>query len=543
MRGGRWSVRTVPNRCLRLVLVSIVAGVGCKPLEDPVFELKSLDLSAIPLRVPEGAGLVSIPVSLTHPATRDLSANYHTVDLSAQSDCQVPDFEVTAGRLVWSAGEVAAALQIWIDDDDLAETDEQLKLVFDDPAGALPSESQEIVVEIADDDRTALIDARVSFGVEPNSTLDQSKLLQNALDEAAASGRGVVVLAPGDYEITSVALRPGTTLSGPLAQLHRPAHSAFDVRTLVIQHSGEFDSAPTLVEGVSIDGRRELQGAYVGYERQLANLVAVAGDPRSRGRLQLTVQNLSVSAGTGDGINVGPNVDGRLCHVHGQDLWRDMLSVRGGDTRLRVRDLDANASEGKSGLWFDGGTRGFSGTRYLDIELEDLRLQTGDVEIDVSDASRVTVERLVMTEPPFRLAAPGSSVRISDSVIMSGPRVPSNNYWGQFQDVEVRNSTLRVAESAESGADPVASETTEADRELTAVRIEWPAPMAGVVATGTLHFENCFFDRANDVEASDTVYAVTSRNQGPTIRVVASTLSPAFKDWFAPDCTDCRQDP
>lgn len=292
---------------------------------------------------------------------------------------------------------------------------------------------------------TALIDARASFGVEPNSTLDQSKPLQNALDEAAARGRGVVVLAPGDYEVTSVALHPGTTLSGPFAQLHRPARSAVDVKTLVIKHSGDLDSAPTLVEGISIDGRRALQGAYVGYERELANLVEVSGDPRTRGRLRLSLENLTMIAGTGDGISVGTNVDGRLCHVHGQDLWRDMLSVRGGDTKLRVRDLDANASEGKSGLWFDGGTRGFSGTRHLDIELEDLRLETGDVEIDVSDASRVTVERLVMTQAPFRLAAPGSSVRISDSVIVSGPRVPSNNYWGEFQDVEVRNSTLRVS--------------------------------------------------------------------------------------------------
>jgi Calx-beta domain len=525
------------------MLGPLAVGVGCRPLEDAVFELDGLDLSAPPRRVPEGAGLVSIPVSLTRPATREISVSYHTLDLTAQSDCQVPDFEVTSGKLVWPTGERVATLQIWIDDDELAETDEQLKLVFDDPAGALPGNSRELVIEIADDDRTLLIDARASFGVEPNSTLDQSNLLQNALDEAATSGRGVVLLAPGDYEITSVALRPGTTLSGPLAQLHRPPSSAADVKTLVIEHSGELDSAPTLVEGVSIDGRRDRQGAYVGYERELANLVAVAGDPKLRGRLQLSLENLTVSAGTGDGINVGTNVDGRLCHVHGQDLWRDMLSVRGGDTRLRVRDLDANASQGKSGLWFDGGTRGFSGTRHLDIELEDLRLETGDVEIDVSDGSRVTVERLVMTEAPFRLAAPGSAVRISNSVLMSGMRVPSHNYWGQFQDVEVRNSTLRVSESAEAGGDVVASETAEADRELTAVRIEWPAPAAGVVATGTLLFEGCFFDRANDVEASDTVYAVTSRSQGPTIRVVSSTLAPSFKDWFAPDCADCRLEP
>jgi hypothetical protein len=75
------------------------------------------------------------------------------------------------------------------------------------------------------------------------------------------------------------------------------------------------------------------------------------------------------------------------------------------------------------------------------------------------------------------------------------------------------------------------------------VNIEWPAEDAGVVASGVLLFENCSFESANDVEASDTVYAIMSPSQGPTIRVVASTLAPSFEDWFAPDCADCRLEP
>jgi hypothetical protein len=526
-----------------LCLIQLALGVGCEQIDDAVFELDNLDLSGEPWRVLEGAGSISIPIGLSRPAKSQVSFSYHTLDLAAQSDCQVPDFEATAGRLFWPAGERVATLRLWINDDELAETDEQLKLVFDDPTGSLLAASRELVIEIGDDDRTALIDARASFGVEPNIAVDQSDLLQSALDEAATSGRGVVVLAAGDYEITSVTVRPGTTVSGPFARLHRPARSAAETKTLVVEHSGELDSAPTLVEGVSIDGRRDEQGAYVGYERQLANLIAVAGDPKLPGRLHVSLEEVTVSSGTGDGINVGTNVDGRLCHVHGQDLWRDMLSARGGDTKLRVRGLDANASKGKSGLWFDGGTKGFSGTRRLDIELEDLKLETGDVEIDVSDESRVSVERLVMMDAPFRLVAPGSSVKISDSVLMSGVRVPSNNYWGQFQEVEVRNSTLRVSESAEAGTEPFASEPVESDQSLIAVNIEWPGEDAAGVASGVLLFENCSFDSASDVEPSDTVYAVMSPSQGPTIRVVGSTLSPTFKDWFAPDCADCRLEP
>jgi len=58
-----------------------------------------------------------------------------------------------------------------------------------------------------------------------------------------------------------------------------------------------------------------------------------------------------------------------------------------------------------------------------------------------------------------------------------------------------------------------------------------------------LLFENCEFDQASDVEATDTVYAVNSLTQGPTIRVVSSTLAPSFAGFFAPGCTDCRVQP
>jgi Calx-beta domain len=533
-----------PPRSPTLAGLALLAlSVGCSPLEDPVFEVVGLALAIEPIRIPEAAGVVSIPVRLTRPTDREVAVSYHALGMTAQNGCQVPDFEAPAGKLVWPAGTSLASLQVWIQDDTLAETDERLKLVFEDAQGILLGAPSELSIEIVDDDRSELIDARASYGVQPNSPLDQSRALQAALDAAAASARGVVVLAAGDYELASVSVHPGTTLSGRLATLHRPAHSAVDVKTLIVEHSGQLDSAPTLIEGVHLDGRRDQQGAFLSYERESANLIDVAGDPALPGRLEISLEDLSLSAGTGDGLEVGTNVDANLCHLQGNDLWRDMLSVRGGNTRVRVRDLDATASSGKTGLWFDGGTPGYSGTHHLDLELEDLRLETGDLELEVSDASQVSVKGLIMTEPPFRLVALGSFVTIADSVITAGIRAPSNNYWGPFQDVAIKDSTLRISENDDTGTEPTATETVEADRVLSPMLIQWTLAGTTDVPAGNLSIDNCRFDQPSNAEPTDTLYAVNSKGPGPTIRITGSVLPPSFKSWFAPGCVDCLATP
>src|SRR5690606_14906345 len=97
-------------------------------------------------------------------------------------------------------------------DDDLAELDERLALVLDPIDGLPQSSGAHFELSIADDDRTGIIHAS-DFGVLPGRASDQSADLGRALDAAADQGRGVVVMAPGDYEIASVEVRPGTTLS------------------------------------------------------------------------------------------------------------------------------------------------------------------------------------------------------------------------------------------------------------------------------------------------------------------------------------------
>src|SRR5690606_38912577 len=115
--------------------------------------------------------------------------------------------------------------------------------------------------------------------------------------------------------------------------------------------------------------------------------------------------------------------------VRAHDVWRDGVSLHGGGSTLRVRGLDATASSGTTGVYLEGHTTGYEGTRHVDVEIEDARLATGDIELDIAEDSRVVMRRVTMTAPPFRLLAPDSSVRVSDSVLQLGIPTERHNNW------------------------------------------------------------------------------------------------------------------
>src|SRR5690606_6145625 len=219
-------------------------------------------------------------------------------------------------------------------------------------SGASFSGPTSFSVIIEDDDREALIDAR-EHGVVPDTGEDMTAALQAALDEAAGQGRSVLLLAPGDYEVSSVSLAPGQTLSARGARWLRPAPAEEGSRVLGVLHAGSEDSQPTLIEGLSIDGRRDAQGAFQDYERENEHLIALEANPDEPGRLNVSLEHISVSEGTGDGVAVGSDTQAFLCNVQAHDIWRDAISLHGGRSMLRVRGFDATASEGTSGIWID----------------------------------------------------------------------------------------------------------------------------------------------------------------------------------------------
>lgn len=513
-------------------LVVLVVS-GCAPLTDDVFTPLVEVTSGSPLTVLEGAGVVEVPLRLALRPTERVTMAYRVVGDEAQSNCQLPDFEAADGRVEWAPGMTEARVRIWIGDDDLAERDERFELLLESPQRPASAPLHRVEIVVLDDDRSALL-AGQDFGAIPDARGDQAAALQAALDSAAALGRGVVLMAPGSYQISSVRLHPGTSLSATGVRWLRPPFSAADTVSLRLQHEGATSAPTSLVEGLTIDGNREEQGPYREHELEMAHLIELAGDAEQGGSLRATFERVQLSSGSGSGLFMGPSSDVTVCALHASELWRDALTLNGGASSLRLRDLDASATQG-TGLWLGARTPGYDGSYGIDVEAEDVRIAAGDVEIEVADDSRLSLRRLTMTEGPFRLDAPGGTVRIEDSVLVLGVPKGQQNTWALPHDVEVSGTTLVVSESGAS----------EAPRAFSAVSVIMQSQALGAHATGTgrLMFEDCRFGLAENTGPDDEIYALENVATDATIEIVSSELGAGFAHWFAPACNGCRLAP
>jgi hypothetical protein len=507
---------------------------SCAPLTDQVFTALSLTSSS-PLVVDEGSGVVEFPLRLAQAPVHGLSLAYRLVGIDAQDDCQNPDFGAADGRVEWPPGAQEARVRVWIGDDELAERDERLELRFVAADGAAAAPLAPLQIVIADDERSALLDAG-ELGVRPGVADDQSAALQAVLESAAERGRAVVVMAPGDYEISSVTLPPGITLSARDVRWHRPAMSPEDTVSLRMGYEGAEPSPPSLVEGLAIDGRREEQGPYRAHEREAAHLLELAGDADQGGALRATFERVTLVSGTGSGLFIGPNADVTVCGLSASELWRDALTLNGGATELRVVDLDATATQG-TGLWLGARVPGFGGSYRIGVEAQDVKVGAGDVELEVSDSSQVTLRRLTMTQAPFRLDAPGGSVRIEDSVLVLGTPT-TRDHWSVAHDVQIARTTVIASETDTSTSE-------EAPRASSAIVLTSQsfALGAGSPGPGRLGFSDCRFELARNVAPDEVVYALQNSDANTSVVVTSSELGAGLADWFAPECSGCALAP
>jgi hypothetical protein len=514
---------------------------ACAPIDDQVFSRRILLHEDEPLVLIEGAGQVEIPVRLAVPARAEISARYRFVEREAQTTCRSPDFLSPDGRVAFAAGSDEGVVSLWIGNDELPELDEGLTLVLDDFQGGDVSGSDSIELVILDDDRSGIVEARSDFGLAPGGASDQSAALQAALDRAGELGRAVVRVEPGDYDISGVTLLPGTTLSGRGAHFRRPAASSATAVSIALAHSAPLDSESSLVEGVTLDGRRDEQGPYEDNELAEAHLLSLRGNPESAGLLLAAVEGVRVESSTASGVFLGPGVDATICRLQAEDLWRDVVTLRGGGTRVDAREIDASATSGTSGLWFDGQPAGFGGTHRIEVIVEDTQLASGDLEIEAYEGSSIVLERFSMTRGPLRIQAPDATVRISESVLQTGLPSAIHNFFGLPHDVTITLSTLVTSETDLLGAPAPA-----ADRDLAVVSVRWelesnperPPLLPSAPPPHRILFDRCTFLRGPDLDPSDTVAAVESTPPGGTVLLRSPTLGPSVTP-LAPTCDGC----
>ncbi|HEX8830638.1 MAG TPA: glycosyl hydrolase family 28-related protein, partial [Longimicrobium sp.] len=161
-----------------------------------------------------------------------------------------------------------------------------------------------------------------TFGAVGNGIADDTVAIQAAVN-AAAAGRGVVVIPPGTYLVTTITVPAGITIEGYGATLRRPANQGKWVRTLNVPetggYSGDADSPLLTIRGLTIDGNSANQGPYRNYELEQAHLIFLSADPTKAGRLRVALEDLVLRNCVADGVSVYRNVDLQMVNCRADD--------------------------------------------------------------------------------------------------------------------------------------------------------------------------------------------------------------------------------
>ena len=541
------------------VLLLASALTGCGTDSDTVFYPLNVEFESAASTASEGNEDASIGVRLNAPAELGVSVDYVVRDITASGHdaCNARDYSLASGTLFFDPGQTSVTLDLRHLDDDLPEIDERLLIELSEPDGARLGTLARHTHTISDDDRELLVDVRTDFGAAGDGETDDTAALQAAIERARLSNAAVLYFPAGAYQVTSLELPPGLSLFGYDATLRQAPHQSESAQMLRLTHTGDDDSALTLVQGLTFDGNRDAQGEFTDWQYQESDLFSVSANPTRSGRTQLVAEDLSFVNTGGNGLLLGPNTKSTVCQLAGNEVFTDLLKLSGGNSTLEARAIVASGSIGTTSIAITSQTQGYDGRHSVDVTLDDIALENGDLEIDVQGDSSVDARRISVNEAPFYLRAVRSSVRISDSSLVIGPPLYRFNRIVAPHDVVFDHCELTLHETIER----TVSEP-ERDRDLVLFGVTWDdvdhAFDAGeqdvlVERLGgqTLRFDDCSFRVGQDVEPTDTTYVagsaaettVAADGDANRILINGGSVDPAFDAVFAPGACDCAQTP
>jgi hypothetical protein len=286
-----------------------------------------------------------------------------------------------------------------------------------------------------------------TFGALGNGVADDTAAIQAAVN-AAAPGRGTVLIPPGTYMVTTITLAPGITIEGYGATLKRPPNQGKWTRTLNAPESGagsyssDYDSGLLTIRGLTLDANSANQGPYRGYELEQAHLIFLSADPAKAGRLRVSLEDLVLRNGVADGVSVYRNVELQMSNCRADDCFRGGLTVTGGYSVVQVQNLITTGRVDRTGIDVEVDGPGFGGSMAVDLTLNGLELD-GDFDVAVYNGSRV-VATDVVCGTGFSLYALDSLVRISDSTFRLG-NLSMESRIVYPHDVTFQNCVFEVA--------------------------------------------------------------------------------------------------
>jgi hypothetical protein len=552
-------------RAARSSLLGMTALVtSCGASTDVVFLPLTLQFESVESRSSEDVTETRLTLVLSAASQTTVTFEVVAEDgaASGHDECGSRDYSLGLGSIEIAPGETTASVALRHLNDDLPEIDEDVSLRISRVRGAVVGQLSRHTHEILDDDRSALLDVRADFGARGDGSTDDTEPIAEAIRRAGLSPGSVVFFPPGTYVTRTIELISEASYYGYGATLTRPADQPRDQKCLSLRYSRATDSAPVVIQGFALDGNRDNQsGPYSAWEYRNADLLDVAADPAQPGRLRLIAEDLSFASSGASGLRLGPNTDSVVCYVSGDEVFTDLVQLRGGNSRLSGRRITASGTSGTTGLVFSVVDEGYGESRSVEVELSDVTLESGDLQLNLRAGSTFFARRLHVNRAPFLVRAPHSQVRFEDSLFTSGPAVFDLNRVVAPTDVSFVRTTFVISESAE-----LTITTPEENRELYGLNVIWNDSelayddtvddvVLEAIDDQRLELRDCAFSVGTDVEASDQVFGIGTSSidtEDPELAmpgannvvvVESAKLGDGVRDVFAPTCAGCQPAP
>jgi hypothetical protein len=341
-----------------------------------------------------------------------------------------------------------------------------------------------------------------AYGAKGDGVTDDTAAIQAAIDAAKLVGGGVL-FSPGTYLVTSLNVPPAITLHGNGATLRRPDLSATKFSRMLTTENHPWDSAvdspPLVIRNLILDGNRQNQGAYTGYELEHAHCLFLwGGNATQPGRLRVVLDNVTCIDSPADGISVSSNVHLQYNKLYFRDCFRGGLVSTGGHSVVQGTTLEGKGEVHGSGFQVETDGTGFGGSYTTEINVEGMLLD-GNFDVATRGADSIFRGRGIhMRKPRFYLNGLGAATfELSDSTFAIGAQSGTVDNFLRPGKVTCTNCTFLVSKARDAAA------TT-----FSAIHILWT--IGSTRYTGQrVRLVDCRLQVAPDIDpATTTLYGV-----------------------------------
>jgi len=255
------------------------------------------------------------------------------------------------------------------------------------------------------------------YNIDNSGDTEVTNIVQAAIETAHVLDVGVIHFQDGKYLIDQLDFHPGVEFLGSKHTIlfKMPSDDRFK-RLFTSKKNQYFSDSPSnwlKFTNLKFDGQSELCGLYNKFELEHQQLIFLAAQQDSKGRLRVEINNCHFQNGTSDGIHVYHNVDARIYNCTAENVFRGGIVIGGGNSKIVVNNFASWGNRHKTGIDVEVDGKGYKQSYRVDIKMTNLKL-AGDCDIAVRDGYFYG-KNIKCTESPYNFAARNGTIFIEDS--------------------------------------------------------------------------------------------------------------------------------